>query len=61
MFPETRPDELVQTRVDLLSQLTAGKSYILSIKLLEPTDGAKPVEYPAWMSASREPLASWRT
>lgn len=57
VFPETRPDELVQTRVDLLSQLTAGKSYILSIKLLEPTDGAKPVEYPAWMSASREPLA----
>lgn len=55
--PESKPDEFVTTQVDLLSQLKPGKSYVVLVKLNEPTDGATPVQYPPWMSASREPLA----
>src|SRR5690606_29102537 len=55
--PQGAPDELVTTEVDLLSSLRPGKNYILAVELLEPTPGAKPVEYPSYMSAARRPMA----
>ena len=54
--PEPKKNEFVQTPVDLLSRLSPGKNYILSLVLDEPAFDAQPVKYPSWMSASRSPL-----
>lgn len=56
-FPQGEADAFVQTPVDLLSQLKPGKSYVVAIKLIDPTHGAQPTQYPSWMSAARDPLA----
>jgi hypothetical protein len=46
----------VKTSIDLLGHLQPGKNYILSLVLDDPAFGAKPMQYPSWMSASRSPL-----
>ncbi|MCY0988227.1 MG2 domain-containing protein [Nannocystis sp. ILAH1] len=55
--PAASPDQFVSTQVDLLAKLKPGKNYVLGVNLLAPVDGAHPVQYPSWMSASRQPLA----
>lgn len=55
--PQAKPDEFVTTPVDLLGRLKPGTNYILSVVLAETANNAQPVQYPAWMSASRQPLA----
>ncbi|MDC0718709.1 alpha-2-macroglobulin family protein [Nannocystis bainbridge] len=55
--PAADPDKFVTTQVDLLAKLSAGKNYVLAVNLVAPAEGAQPVQYPAWMSASRQPLA----
>lgn len=54
--PAAKQNEFVKTEIDLLGQLQPGKNYILSLVLDDPAFGAKPVQYPSWMSASRTPL-----
>jgi uncharacterized protein YfaS (alpha-2-macroglobulin family) len=55
--PAVDPNNFVTTSIDLLGHLKPGKSYILGVRLAEPAAGAQPVQYPAWMSAARTPLA----
>ncbi|MDC0671410.1 alpha-2-macroglobulin family protein [Nannocystis radixulma] len=55
--PAAESDKFVTTQVDLLAKLKPGKSYVLGIKLVDPVAGAQPIQYPTWMSASRQPLA----
>ncbi len=55
--PQAQENQFVKTTVDLLASLSPGKNYILSLVLDTPAFDAQPVKYPAWMSASRSPLA----
>lgn len=55
--PEPKRNQFVSTPIDLLSKLSPGKNYIVTVDLESSAFDARPISYPSWMSASRNPMA----
>jgi len=54
--PDDKRDDFSTTEVDLLSKLSAGKSYIASVRIKDTAHDAEPTKYPSWSSAAKPPV-----